>query len=94
MIIDQEIDSNLNNTFEKTNNSNVLNTEQWTKMVENWIEMVNTENNLNNNEVVVEETDDFEAGGHDIHPADNPLAKWNLLGLFNESLEAPIHIIQ
>ncbi|CAG8584157.1 12510_t:CDS:2 [Funneliformis mosseae] len=32
-------------------------------MVENWIEMVNTENNLNNNEALVEKTNDFEAGG-------------------------------
>ena len=29
---------------------------------------------------------------HAIHPADDPLAKWDLLNLFNDSLEAPIYL--
>src|ERR1043166_6305335 len=38
---------------EETNNSNnILNPKQWTKMIENWIEMVNTEVNLDSEEVV------------------------------------------
>src|SRR4051812_49019289 len=67
------------NAFEDTNN-NVLNSEQWIKLIDNWIEMVNAENN---NERITETYDDFEVGGHDIHPADNTLAKWKLLDLFN-----------
>ena len=36
---------NVIDTFEETNNcDNILNPEQWSKMIENWIEMVNAEN--------------------------------------------------
>jgi hypothetical protein len=92
--IDESNENNnkVNNTFEDANN-NVLNSEQWAKMIENWIEMVNTESySDNNNENVIDEDYDFEAGGHDTHPADNQLAKWKLLDLFDESLEAPVYI--
>jgi len=83
---------NINNTFGETNN--ILNPEKWTKMIENWIEMVDAERHLDSEGDVDEETYDFEAGGHDIHPADNSLAKWKLFDLFSESLEAPIYMIQ
>ena len=87
---------NINNTFGETDiGNNNLNPEQWTRMVENWIEMVDTENPLDSEDVInEEETYDFEVGGHDTHPADNSLAKWKLLDLFSESLEAPIYVIQ
>ena|SRR2546429_2532093 len=85
---------NVIDTFEETNNrDNILNPEQWTKMIENWIEMVNTEINLDSEEVVGEETYDFEIGGHTTHPADNPLAKWKLFDLFSNSLEAPVYMV-
>lgn len=63
-------------------------------MIENWIEMVDAEVNLDSEEVVGEETYDFEVGGHITHPADNSLAKWKLLDLFCDSLEAPIYMVQ
>lgn len=86
---------NINNTFGETNNNgNILDPEKWTKMIENWIEMVDTENHLDSEDVIDEETYDFEVGGHNIHPADNSLAKWKLIDLFSESLEAPIYMIQ
>ena len=86
---------NINNTFGETNNNgNILDPEKWTKMIENWIEMVDTENHLDSEDVIDEETYDFEVGGHNIHSADNSLAKWKLIDLFSESLEAPIYMIQ
>ncbi|UZO20027.1 uncharacterized protein OCT59_011288 [Rhizophagus irregularis] len=83
---------NVNDTFEKTNNSDNINSEQWTKIIEDWIKMVNAEININNTEVIGEETYEFKIGGQSIHPADNPLAKWKLLDLFNETLEAPVNM--
>ena len=84
-------ESNDDDTFENTNN-NILNSEQWAKKIENWIEMVDTENHLDSENVIDEETYDFEVGGHDTHLADNKLAKWKLLNLFNESLKIPVYI--
>jgi hypothetical protein len=76
-----------------TNDVGTVNSEQWIRMVENWIEMVNLdEDRLNNEDITGNETYDFEVGGHNVHPADNSLAKWKLVNLFNESLEAPICI--
>ena len=42
--------------------------------------------------VINEETYNFVVGGQDTHPVDNPLDKWNLLNLFNESLEMPVYV--
>jgi hypothetical protein len=58
-------------------------------------EMVNAENqenNLDDENVINEKSSNFEVGGQVTHPADNLLAKWKLLGLFNESLETPVYI--
>ena len=55
--------------------------------------MVNAENNLDSEDIVGEETYDFEVGGHVTHPADNSLAKWKLLDLFSKSLEAPVYMV-
>ncbi|UZO23012.1 uncharacterized protein OCT59_015358 [Rhizophagus irregularis] len=85
---------NVNDIFEEYDNNNTLNPEQWTKIIESWIELVNTENNSNNLDSREVEPYDFEVGGHDTHPADNPLAKWKLFDLFNDSLEAPIYMVQ
>ena len=49
-------------------------------------------NHLDSENVIDEEIYDFKVGGHDTHPADNKLAKWKLLNLFNQSLEIPICI--
>ncbi|CAI2197351.1 20015_t:CDS:1, partial [Funneliformis geosporum] len=38
-----------------------------------------------------EELIEFELGGCIIHPADDPMAKWDLLNLFNNSLKALIY---
>ncbi|GES95927.1 ribonuclease H-like domain-containing protein [Rhizophagus clarus] len=86
-------DKSRDDIFENTNNgTNILNSEQWIKMIEHWIELVDTENHLDNDDVINEETYNFEVDGQDTHPADNPLAKWKLLDLFNESLEMPVYV--
>ncbi len=54
--------------------------------------MLDIENHLDNGEDINEELLEFELGSHIIHLADNLLAKWNLLNLFNDSLEAPIYL--
>ncbi|CAG8643658.1 3824_t:CDS:1, partial [Funneliformis mosseae] len=51
--------------------------------------MLNTENCLDSSDNINEEPIEFELGSHDIHLADDLMAKWNLLNLFNDSLETP-----
>ncbi|CAG8761841.1 10560_t:CDS:1, partial [Racocetra fulgida] len=67
----------------------VFSEESWLNMVENWTNTVDDEDNFDQNESSSNETLEFELGGRITHPADDPLAKWNLLDLFNDSLEAP-----
>jgi hypothetical protein len=38
------INGNNVDAFENTNNNDILNSEQWAKIIENWIEMVDAEN--------------------------------------------------
>lgn len=63
--------------------------EDWSFMIESWVSTVNDEE-LVNNEITNDEELEFELGGRIIHPADDPSAKWSLLELFNDSLEAPV----
>ena len=59
-----DIDKSHDDIFENANNgTNILNSEQWTKMIERWIELVDTENHLNSEDVIDKETYDFEIGG-------------------------------
>jgi len=62
----------------------------WSRVIENWIDMVDAENHVDNEEIMDNETLEFEFGGRIIHPAEDPSAKWNLLELFDDSLEAPV----
>ncbi|RIA80421.1 hypothetical protein C1645_838733 [Glomus cerebriforme] len=74
----EESDGDVDDSFKNVNNNNtsIINSEQWTKMIENWIEIVNTEEIQ---EDFIGESDkrpyDFEVSEHDTHPADNVLAK-------------------
>ena len=52
--------------------------------------MTDFENHFDNGETVTEENLEFEMGGRSIHPADDGLAKWPLLDLFDNSLETPL----
>ena len=92
----EELDDDINDSFENINSDNALNSERWVQMIENWIEMVNVEENQLDRRNDMNESDEeayeFEIAGHNIHPADNKLAKWKLLDLFDNSLEAPVCI--
>ncbi|RGB34187.1 hypothetical protein C1646_760843 [Rhizophagus diaphanus] len=79
-------------SIEDNNTSEILSADHWLRMVENWVKMLDIKNHLDNGENVNEELIEFELGGRDIHPADDPLAKWDLLFLFNDSLEAPVYL--
>ncbi len=79
-------DDNNNNAIE------IFNVDNWLQIIENWIKMLDVENHLDNGEDINKESFEFELGGRIIHLADDLLAKWNLLNLFNDSLEALIYL--
>ena len=92
---DNEGDEDINfedDTNDNANTDEILSSDHWLRIVENWIEMLDTENHLNNGDNVSEEPIEFELGGRIIHPADDPIAKCDLLNLFNNSLEAPVYL--
>ncbi len=89
IILDNNLEDDLN-IFD--NADEILSVDHWLRIVENWIEMLDTENHLDNGNNVSEEPIEFELGGYAVHPADDSMAKWNLLNLFNNSLEAPIYL--
>ncbi|CAG8764203.1 940_t:CDS:1, partial [Funneliformis caledonium] len=62
----------------------ISSTEQWVRVIQNWMDMVEEEN-------IDSESDplDFIAVDCTIHPANDPLAKWDLYSIFNNSLESP-----
>ncbi|CAB5302966.1 unnamed protein product [Rhizophagus irregularis] len=91
-ISDCEEEADTEISIEDNNTSEILSADHWLRMVENWVKMLDIENHLDNGENVNEEPIEFELGGRDIHPADDPLAKWDLLFLFNDSLEAPVYL--
>ena len=60
------------------------------RVVQNWMGMIGEENiNHSDNDEV---NTDFIAVDRTIHPADDPLAKWNLHSVFNNNLESPIFV--
>ena len=64
--------------------------DHWERIMEDWFEMLETENYVPESE---NENFEFEFGGRSIHSADDSLAKWKLLDMFNDSLEAPVFIV-
>ncbi|CAG8753205.1 15197_t:CDS:2, partial [Racocetra persica] len=49
--------------------------ENWSNIIENWVEMLNSKNRLENGEIVDDELPEFKFGGCTTHPADDSLAK-------------------
>ena len=86
------IDDNLEGDLNIDNTNEILSVDHWSQIVEDWIKMLDTENHLDNGDNISEEPIEFELGGRNIHPADDPTAKWDLLNLFDNSLEAPIFL--
>ncbi|CAG8719936.1 16619_t:CDS:2, partial [Racocetra fulgida] len=46
----------------------------WSCVIENWIDMVDAENHVDNEEIMDNEMLEFEFGGRIIHPAEDPSA--------------------
>ncbi|CAG8640770.1 2053_t:CDS:2, partial [Racocetra fulgida] len=66
--------------------------ENWTHTVEYLISSLDNEDRLNNGEVVDSEPLEFDLYRRITHPVDDSLAKWSLLELFNDILEAPFKL--
>ena|SRR2546423_2920084 len=67
---------------------------QWNTIISQWIEEANYENQVENSsdELLLNgDFNDFLLGTHNIHPADDPCAKWELSSLFVNSLESPTY---
>ncbi|CAG8548272.1 4703_t:CDS:1 [Scutellospora calospora] len=47
----------------------------WSRVIENWIDMLDAENHVDNEEIMDNETLEFEFGGRIIHPAEDLSAK-------------------
>jgi hypothetical protein len=79
--------SNLKN---KNESDTISSTEQWVHVIQNWMGMLGEENidNLDSDASSLE----FIAVDRTIHPADDPLAKWNLYSIFNNNLESPVFV--
>jgi hypothetical protein len=74
------------------NESDTINsTEQWVRVIQNWMDIVRKEN-IDYSDGGEADSLDFIAVDRTIHPADDPLAKWNLHSIFNNSLESPIFV--
>ena len=83
--------------FEKRTNEDIeaFNEEHWLHIIENWLNILNIENHLDSGKIISNELPEFEFELDEcvIYPADDSLAKWNLLGLFNDLVEASISFI-
>ncbi|CAG8602479.1 4700_t:CDS:1 [Racocetra fulgida] len=83
-----------NEINETTNDDAIDDAEDgWSRTIENWIGMLNTENHLDNRGTVSNEPLEFEIYGHTTYPAEDSLAKWNLSELFDDLLEPPISFV-
>jgi len=69
-------------SFEKDDDDSINRTEQWVQLVQNWMNMIEGEENIT-------DTLEFTTVNNDMHPAEDPLAKWNLYNIFNDNLELP-----
>jgi hypothetical protein len=70
-------------TLEDNDSSSIYSTEQWERIIQEWMDMTRDEN------LESEIPMDFIAVDRTVHPADDPLAKWDLVNIFNEKLESP-----
>ncbi|CAG8559563.1 2405_t:CDS:1, partial [Scutellospora calospora] len=90
--------NNLSTQLSETSemNDDVVNDieENWSYTVKHVIGLLDNENQLDNGKIVDSEPLEFELHGHITHPVDDPLAKWSLLELFYDSLEALVFFVQ
>ena len=100
IVSDDENDENDNNNNNKEKEGDEEpNTEgnenQWDAFISQWIEEANYENRVenSNNELLLsgDLNNDFLVGTRNVHPADDPNAKWKLSLLFINNLESPTY---
>ena len=97
---DDNADTNNNNKEKGETDEMEPNTEenenQWNAVISQWIEEANYENRVQNSddELLLNEDLDhgFLVGARNIHPADDPNAKWKLSHLFVNNLESPTFV--
>lgn len=70
----------------------IYSTEQWVQVIQNWMRMAEEESHPNSDEASSINPLDFIAVDRTIHPADDPLAKWELKNIFNNTLESPAFV--
>jgi hypothetical protein len=91
---DDDVENNnceLSASFEEGENSDAFQeetdiidrTEHWVELVQNWMGMIDDDDDD------ISDPLEFVAVDRTIHPADDPLAKWSLGSIFNDSLESP-----
>ena len=67
-------------------NDTIDSTEQWVRVIQNWMGMVGEENFSDSDEASLPA---FIAVDRTIHPADDLLVKWHLSSIFNNRFESP-----
>ena len=72
--------------FKCSDNDTIDSTEQWVRVIQNWMGMIGEENFSDSDEANLSA---FIAVDRTIHPADDPLAKWHLSSIFNNRFESP-----
>lgn len=87
MIISDDEETTIDLSEENNESDEIGSTERWSRVIQNWIDMIGEENYSN-----TEEPLEFMAVDRTIHPADDPLAKWNLKDIFNNRLESPYFV--
>jgi len=73
--------------LEDEESDTISSTEQWMRVIQNWIGMVREESDPNEEDPL-----NFIAIDRTIHPAEDPLAKWDLKDIFNNKLESPYFV--
>ncbi|CAG8505634.1 14322_t:CDS:2 [Gigaspora margarita] len=91
----QVSDEDSNEINSKDNNEVIIGEEEqrWDQLIQEWINLEIQENQFDNQDdqifISSEWDSDFNFANHEVHPADDYLAKWSLETLFVFSLEAP-----
>jgi hypothetical protein len=93
---EKDVDNTMNKEKEDEGDPNTEENEnQWSAIISRWVEEANYENRVENSDDEIFLNDDlindFSVGARDIHPADDPSAKWELESLFVNSLESPTY---
>ncbi|RIA80134.1 hypothetical protein C1645_839235 [Glomus cerebriforme] len=81
------IHDQLSDSENSDNETNIIIIKKWSHVIQNWIDMIREENYLNEDKPL-----EFTAVDRTIHPAEDPLAKWELNDIFNNRLESPYFV--